>query len=1147
MKFKKILVANRSEIAIRVFRTAHELGLRTVAIYSHEDRFALHRFKADEAYMVGKAGEPIRSYLDIDSIVELARANGVDAIHPGYGFLSENAKFAQAVRDAGIAFVGPRTDILENLGDKVVARGIAIKAGVPVLAGSSEAVKSDADATNQAEKLGFPVIVKASMGGGGRGMRVANNPDQLHDALDQARREAGTAFGVADVFLEKFIRKAKHIEVQLLGDSHGGLVHLYERDCSVQRRHQKIVEIAPAVNLNPRLRKEILDSALAIGNAVGLNNAGTVEFLVDTERDEFYFIEVNPRIQVEHTVTEEITGYDIVKCQILVASGLQLAHPDIGLGTQSDIRTNGYAIQCRVTTENPARQFLPDYGRVTNYRSTGGTGIRLDAGSAYTGAVITPFYDSLLVKVTTRALDFKDATRRMLRGLQEFRVRGVQTNIPFLINLVGHPSLLRGECTTRFIDETPSLFELPVRQDRASKLLRYIAEIIVNGHPESKDKGGKRTGTTEEPKVPSPEVTECPKGTRDKFLELGADGFSKWLRAEKRLHITDTTFRDAHQSLLATRLRTRDMTRIAPHYAKRHADFFSLEMWGGATFDTSMRFLKECPWERLAGMRKAIPNILFQMLLRSASAVGYTNYPDNAVHAFVAEAASSGIDIFRVFDANNGIENLTLAIEAVRGTKSLCEAAICYTGDITDPTKTKYDLKYYVSLAKELAKRGAHILAIKDMAGLCKPLAARDLVKAIRDSVDLPLHFHTHDCPGGQMASLLLAADAGVDVVDTAMAPMAGMTSQVSLHALVEAMRGHPRDPGIDRSHLQQTADYWEKTRSMYRMFETGQLAPGSDVYENEMPGGQYTNLYHQAAALGLAPRWREACQMYATVNRMFGDIVKVTPTSKVVGDMALFMVSNNLTPEDVLSNKRDLSFPESVVEFFEGRLGSPPGGFPQPLRTIILKGRPPLQGRPGALLPPVDWNAERKACEKETGSACSPFDLLSYVMYPKVFPALAKHRNLYSDTSVLPTPVFFHGLQPGEEASIDIEKGKTLIVRFLTIGDPQPGGTRTVFFELNGQPREIVVTDQALAGKGAARAKANPDNPKEVGAPMPGSISRILVGPGETIQQGHKMFTLEAMKMETTVLSQTGGKIAEILIPVGTQVDGGDLVLRMT
>lgn len=1148
MKFKKILVANRSEIAIRVFRTAHELGLRTVAIYSHEDRFALHRFKADEAYLVGKPGEPIRSYLDIDSIVELARANGVDAIHPGYGFLSENAKFAQAVRNAGIAFVGPRTDILENLGDKVVARGIAIKAGVPVLAGSSEAVKSDGEAIAQAEKLGYPVIVKASMGGGGRGMRVANGPEQLCDALDQARREAGTAFGVADVFLEKFIRKAKHIEVQLLGDSHGGLVHLYERDCSVQRRHQKIVEIAPAVNLNPRLRNEILESALAIGNAVGLNNAGTVEFLVDAERDDFYFIEVNPRIQVEHTVTEEITGYDIVKCQILVASGLPLGHPDVGLGNQSEIRTNGYAIQCRVTTENPARQFLPDYGRVTNYRSTGGTGIRLDAGSAYTGAVITPFYDSLLVKVTTRALDFKDATRRMLRGLQEFRVRGVQTNIPFLINLVGHPNLQRGECTTRFIDETPALFELPVRQDRASKLLKYVAEIIVNGHSEVRDKSGKHAGAIEEPRVPplSLGVAETPKGTRDRLLELGAEGFSKWLRAEKRLHITDTTFRDAHQSLLATRLRTRDMTRIAPHYAQWHADFFSLEMWGGATFDTSMRFLKECPWDRLANMRKAIPNILFQMLLRSASAVGYTNYPDNAVHAFVAQAANSGIDLFRVFDANNGIDNLTLAIEAVRRTNSLCEAAICYTGDITDPTRTKYDLKYYVGLAKELAKRGAHILAIKDMAGLCKPLAAHDLVKAIRDSVDLPLHFHTHDCPGGQMASLLFAADSGVDVVDTAMAPMAGMTSQVSLHALVEAMRGHPRDPGIDRTHLLQTADYWEKTRAMYRMFETGQLAPGSDVYENEMPGGQYTNLYHQAAALGLAPRWREACQMYATVNRMFGDIVKVTPTSKVVGDMALFMVANNLTPEDVLSNKRDLSFPESVVEFFEGRLGAPPGGFPQPLREIILKGRAPLQGRAGALLPPIDWDAERKACEKETGSACSQLDLLSYVMYPKVFPALAKHRNDYSDTSVLPTPLFFHGLQPGEEASIDIEKGKTLIVRFLTVGDPQPGGTRTVFFELNGQPREIVVSDQALVGKGPTRPKANPDNPKDVGAPMPGSISRILVGPGETIQQGQKLFTLEAMKMETTVLSQTAGKISQIVVPVGTQVEGGDLVLRM-
>jgi len=1146
--FSKILVANRSEIAIRVFRTAHELGLRTVAIYSHEDRFALHRFKADEAYLVGKSGEPIRSYLDIESIVELAKANGIDAIHPGYGFLSENARFAKAVRDAGIAFVGPRTDILENLGDKVVARGIAMKAGVPVLAGSSHAIESDEEAMGQADKLGYPVIIKASMGGGGRGMRVAHGPGELKDCLDQARREAGTAFGVADVFLEKFIRKARHIEVQLLGDSFGGLVHLFERDCSVQRRHQKIVEIAPAVNLLPKLRSDILDAAISIGKAVGIDNAGTVEFLVDAEKNNFFFIEVNPRIQVEHTVTEEITGHDIVKCQILVASGHKLEHPDVGLADQKQIRTNGYAIQCRVTTENTARQFLPDYGRVTNYRSTGGPGIRLDAGSAYTGAMITPFYDSLLVKVTTRAPEFKDATRRMLRSLQEFRVRGVQTNIPFLINLVGHPDLQNGECTTRFIDETPSLFELPIRQDRASKLLKYVAETIVNGHPELKGKDKRNEGGSGEPVLPRPVLagTPTPKGTRDKFLELGADGFSQWLRAEKRLYITDTTFRDAHQSLLATRLRTRDMVRIAPHYAHRHSDFFSIEMWGGATFDTSMRFLKECPWDRLTAMRKAIPNILFQMLLRSASAVGYTNYPDNAVHAFVKEAAAAGIDILRVFDANNGIDNLTLAIEAVRRTNSICEAAICYTGDITDPSKTKYKLGYYVDLARELARRGAHILAIKDMAGLCKPLAARELVKAIRDAVDLPLHFHTHDCPGGQMASLMLAADAGVDVVDTAMAPMAGMTSQVSLHALVEAMRGHPRDPGINRRHLQETADYWEKTRAMYRVFETGQLAPGSDVYENEMPGGQYTNLFHQAAALGLASRWREACQMYAAVNTMFGDIVKVTPTSKVVGDMALFMVGNNLSPGDVLSNKRDLSFPESVVEFFEGRLGEPPGGFPQPLREIILKGRKPLAGRAGALLPPVDWDAEKTACEKDAGISCSHRDILSYVMYPKVFPSLAKHKTEYSDTSVLPTPVFFHGLKPGEEASIDIERGKTLIVRFLTVGDPQPGGTRTVFFELNGQPREIVVSDHSLAGKAATRIKAAAGNPKEIGAPMPGSISRILVGKGETVSQGQKLFTLEAMKMETTVASPNSGKILEILTPAGTQVDGGDLVLKM-
>ncbi|MFM8933635.1 MAG: pyruvate carboxylase, partial [Gemmataceae bacterium] len=938
---RKLLVANRSEIAIRVFRTATELGLRTVALYTHEDRFALHRFKADEAYQVGKTGEPIRGYLDVPQIVRIALENKVDAIHPGYGFLSENVQFAKAVRDAGIIFVGPKNEILRDLGDKVTAREMAAKAGVPILPGSPSSIESNDQGVLLAKEMGYPVIVKAAMGGGGRGMRVANSPEQLVEAMDQARREAGAAFGVPDIFLEKFIRKARHIEVQLLGDSHGNLVHLFERDCSVQRRHQKIVEIAPSTGLAEKSRRGILESALAIGRQVGLDNAGTVEYLVDAETGKYYFIEVNPRIQVEHTVTEEVTGHDLVKCQILVASGARLSDPRIGLGDQSSIRLTGHAIQCRVTTENPANQFLPDYGRLTNYRSSGGTGVRLDSGSAYTGALITPYFDSLLVKVTARALEFEDAARRMLRSLQEFRVRGVQTNIPFLINLIAHPAFLDSKCTTRFIDETPELFEFPVRQDRASRLLRYIGEIIVNGHPEI---GSKKHPAALKPASPSaPPLgvdasVSPPPGSRTRFLRLGAEAFAREVRAEKKLLLTDTTFRDAHQSLLATRLRSHDMLKVAPAYAHHHHDLFSLEMWGGATFDTAMRFLKESPWDRLARMRASVPNILFQMLLRSASTVGYTNYPDNVVYAFVKEAAQAGIDLFRVFDANNGLENLTLAIDAVRKTQGICEAAICYTGDITNPARSKFTLAYYVGLARELVRRGAHFIAIKDMAGLLKPTAARMLVRALRQETDLPIHLHTHDCSGGQLASLVLAAEEGVDIVDVAMAPFSGMTSQVNLNALVEGLRGHERDPEIGREYLQATADYWEAVRRMYWPFETGQLAPAADIYENEMPGGQSTNLYQQAVSLGLGDRWREVCKMYAQVNILFGDIVKVTPTSKVVGDMALFMVGNNLGPRDILDGNRELSYPESVVEFFEGRLGEPYGGFPAELRKRVLR-----------------------------------------------------------------------------------------------------------------------------------------------------------------------------------------------------------------
>ncbi len=1146
----KLLVANRSEIAIRVFRSAHELGVRTVAIYSHEDRFALHRFKADEAYQVGKAGEPIRAYLDIPGIIALSREIGVDAIHPGYGFLSENAAFARACEEAGIVFVGPRPDILAQLGDKVAARCIATLAKVPILSGSDAPVKMIDEATALAAKIGYPIMVKAAMGGGGRGMRAVYAPDQLEPALDQARREAGSAFGVADVFLEKLVRRARHIEVQLLGDKYGQLVHLYERDCSLQRRHQKICEIAPAQNLPPETRQRILDAALAVGRAVKLDNAGTVEFLVDAQTGEFYFIEVNPRIQVEHTVTEAITGYDIVKSQILIAQGSPLSDPEIGMGDQSNITARGFAIQARVTTEDPANGFVPDYGRLAHYRSASGVGIRLDAGTAFSGAVINPFYDSLLVKVTASGLRFIDAARRMERCLQEFRIRGVKTNIPFLLNLVANPDFLEGRVTTRFLDETPGLFQFSVRRDRATKILSYIGEVIVNGHPEIRknELGAQSRKSTSglQPELRGPQ-SALPKGTRDRLKELGPEKFARWLRDQKKLFVTDTTMRDAHQSLYATRMRTVDMIRVAPRYARTHAGLFSLEMWGGATFDTSMRFLKESPWDRLTELRERVPNILFQMLLRAANAVGYTNYPDNVVQAFVKESAQAGIDVFRIFDSLNWLPNLKLAIDAVRRTDTICEAAICYTGDILNPARSKFDLKYYVKLAKDLEKLGTHILAIKDMAGLLKPYAAKQLVKALREEISIPIHFHTHDTAGGQIASYIMAAEEGVDVVDCAFAPMAGLTSQPSLNALVEAMRFGERDTGLSFDDLQSTADYWEEVRKRYTPFETAQKAASAEVYLHEMPGGQYANLYQQAISLGVGDRWHEVGRTYAEVNRMFGDIVKVTPSSKVVGDMTLFMLVNNLTPEQVVDPSRELAFPESVVEFFEGRLGQPPGGFPEALQKKILRGRQPLTERPGANLPPADFAALRAELEKKVQIAATERDVLSYLLYPRVYIDYVDHERIYSDTSMLPTEVFFHGLQPGEETSVDIEPGKTLIIKFLTVGDPHEDGRRLVFFELNGQPREVLVLDKSLAGQGAAlsRPKADPNNPLHVPAPMPGAVVAVAVALGEQVAVGQKLLALEAMKMETTLYAERSGRIAEVLVRAGTQVDGGDLLIR--
>jgi pyruvate carboxylase len=1144
-RISRLLVANRSEIAIRVFRTGHELGIRTIGIYAHEDRFALHRLKADEAYLIGKPGEPIRSYLDIPALIALAKERRIDAIHPGYGFLSENPDLARACLEAGIIFVGPRPELLEQLGDKIAARAIAQRAGIPILSGSRQAVRNASEGLRAAQKMEFPVIIKASKGGGGRGMRVVRAASDFAGAFEQAQRESQVAFGSSDVFLEKYIPRARHIEVQLLGDLHGNLVHLFERDCSIQRRHQKVVEIAPAPFLDPKLRSNLCEAALAIGRELRYENAGTVEFLVDADTGAFYFIEVNPRIQVEHTVTEEVTGTDIVKSQILVAEGLPLSDPEIGLGSQEAVATTGFAIQCRVTTEDPTNNFMPDHGRITHYRSASGMGIRLDAGTAFSGAVVTPYYDSLLVKVTARGRRFVDAARRMERSLQEFRVRGVKVNVPFLIQLMTHPQFLAGTCTTTFIDNTPELFRLERRRDRATRLLTFLADTVVNGNPLMKDRPFPKR------RAPAPVPTfdakqPIPEGSRQKLKQLGPEKLSQWILKQKALLLTDTTFRDAHQSLLATRFRTRDLLNVAEAYARLCHGLFSIEMWGGATFDTSMRFLKESPWQRLSDLREKIPNVLFQMLLRGSNAVGYANYPDNVVKEFVRESAGAGIDLFRIFDSLNWVPNMRVAMEAVQKSGAICEAAICYTGDILDSGRPKYDLNYYVTLAKELEGMGAHILAVKDMAGLCKPYAAQKLIKTLKQEIGIPIHFHTHDTAGIQAASILKAAEADLDIADAAMAPLSGGTSQVNLNTLVESLRFTPRDTGLDAVALDGLAEYWAAVREYYAPFETESLPATSDLYRHEMPGGQYTNLFQQARALGLADRWADVRRLYAEVNQLLGDIVKVTPTSKSVGDLALFLVANNLSTQDILDEGREIAFPESVIDLVSGRMGQPPGGFPKRVRQRILRDKEPVKGRPGASLSPVDFKETAAEMVRFLHREPDHAEVLSYVLYPKVFEEFALHQRDYSDTSGLSTPVFFCGPVPGEEISIDIEEGKTLIVKFLTVGDPHADGSRSVFFELNGQPRDVSVIDRSLEPETKPGLKADPANPRHVAANMPGMVVTVAVQPGDRVAKGQKLLTLEAMKMQTNITAECNGKVDQLLVKPGTQVETGELLMTL-
>lgn len=1145
-KIKKLLVANRSEIAIRIFRSTHELGIRTVGIYTHEDRYALHRTKADEAYQIGQPGHPVKSYLNIEEIIALAKQKNVDAIHPGYGFLSENAEFAQACEDAGIIFVGPRVETLQQLGDKISARKIAEGVGVPVLGGSGEAITDGASGLKTAQSIGFPIILKAAHGGGGRGMRVVKTEEEFVAAFEQARSESLAAFGSPDVFVEKFITRARHIEVQLLGDKHGKLVHLYERDCSVQRRHQKVVEIAPAPNIDPDVRMALCNAALKIGQSVNYECAGTVEFLLDADTNQFYFIEVNPRVQVEHTVTEEVTGVDIVKSQILIAQGAPLNDPAIKINSQEEIETHGFAVQCRVTTEDPTNNFMPDYGRVAHYRSASGMGVRLDAGTAFSGAMVFPYYDSLLVKVTVWASTFKGASARTERCLQEFRIRGVKTNIPFLLQLVTNPTFTKGECITRFIDETPELFDFPERHDRASKLLTYLGETIVNGNPLVKD----RPKSVRRKPAPVPAFNKKqispPDGMRQKLQELGAEKFSKWILEQKPLLLTDTSFRDAHQSLFATRFRTHDMLQIAEAYAYNCPELFSLEMWGGATFDTSMRFLKESPWQRLSEMRTRVPNILFQMLIRASSAVGYTNYPDNVVRAFVKEAADAGIDVFRVFDALNWVPNMKIAMEEVNKSGAICEASICYTGDILDPGKSKYDLKYYVNMAKELENMGAHILAIKDMAGLCKPYAAQLLVKTLKEEVGIPIHFHTHDTGGGQAASILKASEAGLDIADGAVPSMSGGTSQPNLNTIIEAQRFTDHQPTVNVAHLDDISEYWRAVRNFYTAFESPVLPAGANLYEHQMPGGQYTNLLQQAQSLGLGDRWSEVCHVYAEVNELLGDIVKVTPTSKAVGDMALFLVANDISCDDVVNGDRDLSFPESVLDLVSGRMGQTPGGFPESVQKRILRGDAPLTERPGSILPPADFEDAASKVEAMIHRKPTDQDVVTYLLYPKVFEDFAAHQEAYYDTSGLPTFAFFDGLDPEEEISVDIAPGKTLIIKFLAVGKPHTDGCRTVFFELNGQPREVVIVDKSLTPQDASRQKADNSNPKQIGAAMPGVVVSLSVKVGSKVKAGDQLLMLEAMKMQTSVISEKEGVVSQILAEPGMQVEAGDLLIEL-
>ncbi|MFT6674548.1 MAG: pyruvate carboxylase [Sulfitobacter sp.] len=1142
--FSKILIANRGEIAIRIMRAASEMGKTTVAVYAEEDKLGLHRFKADEAYRIGAGLGPVAAYLSIDEMIRVAKASGADAIHPGYGLLSENPAFVDACENNGITFIGPRAETMRALGDKASARRVAMAAGVPVIP-ATEVLGDDMGAIRkEAAAVGYPLMLKASWGGGGRGMRPIHSEAELEEKVLEGRREAEAAFGNGEGYLEKMIIRARHVEVQILGDKHGEIYHLFERDCSVQRRNQKVVERAPAPYLSDAQRVEICELGRKICAHVNYECAGTVEFLMDMESGKFYFIEVNPRVQVEHTVTEAVTGIDIVQAQILIAEGKSIAEAT-GKSAQDEIHLNGHALQTRVTTEDPLNNFIPDYGRITAYRSATGMGIRLDGGTAYAGGVITRYYDSLLTKVTAWAPTPEKAIARMDRALREFRVRGVSTNIAFVENLLKHPTFLNNEYTTKFIDETPDLFQFKKRKDRGTKVLTYIADITVNTHPETK-------GTPRPPaqlRDPKPPATKAEPmmGTRNLLEQKGPQAVADWMGQQRQLLITDTTMRDGHQSLLATRMRSHDMIKVAPAYAANLPQLFSVECWGGATFDVAYRFLQECPWQRLRDLRAALPNVMTQMLLRASNGVGYTNYPDNVVQKFVATAADTGVDVFRVFDSLNWVENMRVAMDAVIAADKVCEGTICYTGDIFDPERAKYDLKYYVQMGKDLKAAGAHVLGLKDMAGLLKPAQARVLIKALKTEVGLPIHFHTHDTAGIACATILAASEAGVDAVDCAMDALSGNTSQATLGSVVEALKHSDRDTGLNMNAVREISDYWEQVRGQYSAFETGMQAPSSEVYLHEMPGGQFTNLKAQAAALGLDDRWPEVARTYADVNQMFGDIVKVTPSSKVVGDMALMMVSQGLSRRDVENPDMDVAFPDSVIDMMRGNLGQPPGGFPAGILTKVLKGEKPNTERPGKHLDPVDLEAVRAELSAELeGITIDDEDLCGYLMYPKVFlDYMGRHRS-YGPVRTLPTQTFFYGMEPGEEISAEIDPGKTLEIRMQALSETGEDGEVKVFFELNGQPRVIRVPNRLVKATTQQRPKAETGNDNHIGAPMPGVVASVGAIVGQKVHAGDLLLTIEAMKMETGIHAERDAVVKAVHVQAGGQIDAKDLLVEL-